>query len=301
MRTVTLGADRGISARARAGRRMKPYLFILPILLFAVGFVYYPFFRTFLYSFSAVNVMGEITSFAGFDNYRYLFSRREFCAAISNTLRLTAMNVPLTMLITLLLGRLLKEKRFLCGLFETMIAATMAVSMGSAALTFRVMLNPTVGWINSVLGIGVRWYEDRNTALYGILLLTVWMGIGFNFLLFLAAFRNVDRDVTDQARLDGAGTARVFFSVELPLVSPTLLYALCTNTILALMTSGPVMILTKGGPSRSTTTLIYLMYTTGYGSGNYAMAACVAAVTFLLTLAFTLAGLWADGKRGDAK
>ena len=301
MRTVTLGADRGISARARAGRRLKPYLFILPILLFAVGFVYYPFFRTFLYSFSAVNVMGEITSFAGFDNYRYLFSRREFGAAISNTLRLTAMNVPLTMLITLLLGRLLKEKRFLCGLFETMIAATMAVSMGSAALTFRVMLNPTVGWINSVLGIGVRWYEDRNTALYGILLLTVWMGIGFNFLLFLAAFRNVDRDVTDQARLDGAGTARVFFSVELLLVSPTLLYALCTNTILALMTSGPIMILTKGGPSRSTTTLIYLMYTTGYGSGNYAMAACVAAVTFLLTLAFTLAGLWADGKRGDAK
>lgn len=301
MRTVTLGTDRGISAMARAGRRMKPYLFVLPILLFAVGFVYYPFFRTFLYSFSAVNVMGEITSFAGFDNYRYLFSRREFGTALSNTLRLTAMNVPLTMFFTLLLGRLLKEKRFLGGLFETMIAATMAVSMGSAALTFRVMLNPTVGWINSALGISLRWYEDRNTALYGILLLTVWMGIGFNFLLFLAAFRNVDRDVTDQARLDGAGPARVFFSVELPLVSPTLLYAVCTNTILALMTSGPVMILTRGGPSRSTTTLIYLMYTTGYGSGNYAMAACVAAVTFLLTLAFTLAGLWADGKRGDAK
>ena len=174
MRTVTLGADRGISARARAGRRMKPYLFILPILVFAVGFVYYPFFRTFLYSFSAVNVMGEITAFAGFDNYRYLFSRREFGTALSNTLRLTVMNVPLTMAFTLLLGRLLKEKRFLGGLFETLIAATMAVSMGSAALTFRVMLNPTVGWINSVLGIGIRWYEDRNTALYGILLVLVY-------------------------------------------------------------------------------------------------------------------------------
>ena len=301
MRTATVRADNGKTVGTRAGRAVKPYLFILPILVFAAGFVYYPFFRTFLYSFSTVNVMGEITSYAGLDNYRYLFSRREFGAALSNTLLLTAMNVPLTMFFTLLLGRLLKEKHFLSGLFETMIAATMAVSMGSAALTFRVMLNPTVGWINSALGIGVRWYEDRNTALYGILLLTVWMGIGFNFLLFLAAFRNVDRDVADQARLDGAGMVRVFFSVELPLVSPTLLYALCTNTILALMTSGPVMILTKGGPSRSTTTLIYLMYTTGYGSGNYAMAACVAAVTFLLTLAFTLAGLWADGKRGDAR
>ncbi len=285
-------------SRRPLGQRMKPYLFILPMLFFAAAFVYYPFVKTFLHSFSTVNFKGEITSFAGLDNYRYLFSRREFGAALGNTLRLTLMNVPLTLLITLVLGRLLKERRFLGGLFETLIASTMAVSMGSAALTFRVLLNPTVGWLNSALGIAVRWYEDRSTALYGILLLTVWMGIGFNFLLFLTAFRNVDRDITDSARLDGAGFFRVLISVELPMISPTVLYALCTNTILALMTSGPIMILTKGGPSRSTTTLIYLMYTTGYGSSNYAMAAAVATVTFLLTLGFTLVSLWADGKRG---
>ena len=283
----------------RAG--LKPYLFILPELLFALVFVYYPFFRTFLYSFSAVNFMGEITSFAGTENYRYLFSRREFAAALGNTLRLTAMNVPLTVILTLALGRLLKEKRFMNGLFETMIAATMAVSMGSAALTFRVLLNPTVGWLNQALGITVRWYEDRSTAMYGILLLTVWMGIGFNFLLFLSAFRGVDGDVTDSARLDGAGPLRVFFSVELPLISPTVVYVVCTNAILALMTSGPVLILTQGGPARSTTTLIYLMYTMGYGSGNYAAAAWVAAVTFALTLGFTLLSLWADGKRRDGR
>ena len=284
-----------------AARALKPYLFILPMLVFAAGFVYYPFFKTFLYSFSTVNFMGEITSFAGLDNYRYLFSRREFAAALGNTLRLTAMNVPLTLILTLALARLLKKKRFLGGLFETMIAATMAVSMGSAALTFRVMLNPTVGWVNRALGIGVRWYTDRNTALYGILMLTVWMGIGFNFLLFLAAFRGVDEDVIDSARLDGAGTARILFSVELPLISPTVLYMVCTNAILALMTSGPVLILTQGGPARSTTTLIYLMYTTGYGSSNYAMAACVAVVTFLLTLGFTVVSLWADGRREGRK
>lgn len=284
-----------------AARALKPYLFILPMLVFAAGFVYYPFFKTFLYSFSTVNFMGEITSFAGLDNYRYLFSRREFAAALGNTLRLTAMNVPLTLIVTLTLARLLKKKRFPGGLFETMIAATMAVSMGSAALTFRVMLNPTVGWVNRALGIGVRWYTDRNTALYGILMLTVWMGIGFNFLLFLAAFRGVDEDVIDSARLDGAGTARILFSVELPLISPTVLYMVCTNAILALMTSGPVLILTQGGPARSTTTLIYLMYTTGYGSSNYAMAACVAVVTFLLTLGFTVVSLWADGRREGRK
>ena len=282
-----------------AGQKIKPYLFLLPMLLFAVFFVYYPFLKTFLYSFSTVNVMGQMTGFAGFENYAYLFSRREFSTALFNTLKLTAMNVPLTLVITLLLARLLKKRRRFTGVFETLIASTMAVSMGAASLIFKVFLNPTVGLLNHWLGLSVGWYQDRNTALYGILLLTVWMGIGYNFLLFLSAFRSVPLDMLESARLDGAGAWTVFFKMELPMIFPTIVYMVCTNTILALMTSGPILILTQGGPARSTTTLIYLMYTTGYGSNNYSMAACVSVVTFGITLLFTLVSLYADGKKAQ--
>ena len=96
------------------------------------------------------------------------------------------------------------------------------------------------------------------------------------------------KDLTDCAALEGAGALRKLFSVQLPMISPTILYVVCTNMIQALMTSGPVLILTQGGPARSTTTLIYLMYTSGYGSSNYSLAACVSLVSFALTLAFTL-------------
>ena len=165
----------------------------------------------------------------------------------------------------------------------------MAVSMPSIALIFKVLLNPSVGFVNYALGLDVGWYTDRHTAMAGILMLTVWMGIGFNYLLFLSAFRGIPEDMLDSAELDGAGKFRtILFKIQLPLISPTMLYVVCTNMIQAMMTSGPILILTQGGPSRSTTTLIYLMYTAGYRSSNYSLAACVSIIAFLLTLTFTL-------------
>ncbi len=140
-------------------------------------------------------------------------------------------------------------------------------------------------------------FADRHTAMAGILMLTVWMGIGFNYVLILNAFRGIPEDVIGCARLDGAGPLRMLFSIQLPLISPTLLYVVCTNMIQAMMTSGPVMILTQGGPSRSTTTLIYLMYTAGYRSANYSLAACVSLVAFALTFGFAVMLFWLEGRR----
>ncbi len=280
-----------------AAQRLKPYLFLLPMLIFAAGFVYYPFFKTFLYSFSRVNARGEILGFVGLENFTYLFSRREFSAALGNTLRLALINVPVTVGITMLFASLCTRRRGISAAAETMFALPMAIAMSAIALIFKVLLNPTVGYVNHLFGWTVGWYRDKNTALSGIILLTVWMGIGFNFLLFLSAFRGVPDQLIESAHLDGAGAAAVFFFIRLPLITPTLLYVVCTNMVQALMTSGPVMILTQGGPSRSTTTLIYMMYTSGYGSSNYSLAACVVLVTFALTLVCTLLAFAAERKK----
>lgn len=256
--------------------------------VFAIGFQYWPFLKTAIQSVCIVNFRGEITGFAGLQNFRYLFSRREFTAALRNTLFLAFVNVPVTLVLTLFLAFLTAERRRLFGITETLLALPMAVSMSSVAMIFRVLLNPTVGYVNHFLGLNVGWLTDRHWAMPAILIMTVWMGIAFNYLLFLSAFRAVPRDLIDSAALEGAGTLRVLVSVQLPLISPTILFVVCTNTIQAMMTNGPVLILTQGGPARSTTTLIYLMYTSGYGSSNYSLAACVSLISFALTLMFTL-------------
>ncbi|MBR1606719.1 MAG: sugar ABC transporter permease [Clostridia bacterium] len=269
-------------------RVLKPYLYLLPMLVFALGFVYYPFAKTVAQSVSVVNFRGEITGFAGLENFRYLFSRREFSIAMQNTLKLMLINVPVTLILTCLLAWFSNRRTFLSPVYETLLALPMTVSMPVITLIFKVLLNPSVGFVNYALGLDVGWYTDRHTAMAGILMLTVWMGIGFNYVLILNAFRGIPEDLIGCARLDGAGPLRMLFSIQLPLISPTLLYVVCTNMIQAMMTSGPVMILTQGGPSRSTTTLIYLMYTAGYRSANYGLAACVSLVAFALTFGFAV-------------
>ena len=264
------------------------YFMILPMFILAVGFVYYPFFRTIIESFSLVNFRGQITGFAGLENYRYLFSRREFATAIKNTLFLSFINVPITVFITLSLAWLCNRKGPVPAVMQTAFALPMAVSMSSIALIFKVLLNPTVGYVNYALHLNIGWLTDRHYAMPSILILTVWMGIAFNFLLFLSAFKAIPDEIVESAQLEGAGSATILFKIQLPLVSPTMLYVVCTNMIQAMMTSGPILILTQGGPARSTTTLIYFMYTSGYSSGNYSLAACVSIITFLLTLTFTL-------------
>ena len=178
-----------------------------------------------------------------------------------------------------------------------MLAMPMTVSMAAITLIFKVLLNPTVGFVNYALGLRVGWYTDRHTAMSGILLLTIWMGIGFNYLLFLSAFRAVPEDMLGSARLDGAGPLTVLWRIQIPMISPTILFVACTNMIQAMMTSGPILILTQGGPPRSTTTLIYLMYTAGYRSSNYGLASAVSLVAFALTLTFAALLLWLERRK----
>ena len=276
---------------------LRPYLLILPMLIFAVLFVYFPFARTLRHAFSKVNALGQAVGTAGLDNFMYLFSRRDFGQTFFNTVRLTLLNVPLTVAITLGLAALCTSRRRFSAVPETLISIPMAVSMSAAALIFKVMLNPTVGFVDQALGIDYAWYENAGTALNAVLALTVWMGIGFNFLLFLGALRGLPSSVLEAARVDGAGPVRRFFAVDLPLIAPTVLYVVCTNAVLAIMTSGPILIITQGGPRHATSTLIYMMVSSGYASSNYSLAACVSLIAFALSVPFALLGLYADVRR----
>lgn len=291
----------GTKTGRRGLRAARPYLYILPMLIFALVFCYYPAIKTLLYSFSLVNIQGEIVGFAGLENYQYLFSRRDFGIALTNTLKLVAINTPVTLIITLLFAVLCARKKPGIGVAEWLFSLPMAVSMSAAALIFQVLLNPSTGFINAVLGLDIGWLEDKNTAMWAILLITIWMGIGFNFLLLLSALRSIPSGVLDAAALDGCKPLRLFFQVQLPHILPTVFYVLCSNLVLAILTSGPIIMLTDGGPARSTTTLVFMLYSSGYGSSNYSLAACVSVVAFLLSFTFAFGAFVLDGKRGRDK
>lgn len=284
-------------SKQKTMKTLKILAFLAPILVFAVLFVYYPFIKTLINSLCAVNDKGEILKFVGLENFEYVFGRSDFKKALTNSLLITAINVPCTLLITITLGRLATKKRRLSPVYETLFTLPMSISMSAACMIFKSMFSPTLGIVNAVLGLELGWFESRDTALYTCIILTVWMGIGFDFLLFQSAFRSIPQSVTEAADLDGAGFFVRLFRIELPMISPTVFYVLCTNAVLAMMTSGPMIIITQGGPSRSTTTLMYMMYASGYGSSNYSLAAVVSLVAFALTFGFTLVSFILERKK----
>lgn len=283
--------------RMRTRKRLKIIGFLAPILIFAILFVYYPFVKTIINSLYAVNDKGELLKFVGLENYEYVFGRSDFKKALVNSVIITLINVPCTLIITISLARLATKRRRLSPVYETMFTLPMSISMSAACMIFKSMFSPTLGCINAYLGTKLGWFESRDTALYTCIILTVWMGIGFDFLLFQSAFRGIPKQVTEAADLDGAGFFTRFFKIELPLVSSTIFYVLCTNTVLAIMTSGPMIIITQGGPSKSTTTLMYMMFSSGYGSSNYSLAAVVSLVAFVLTFGFTLVSFIFERKK----
>ena len=274
--------------RLKTQKRLKIIAFMAPIMIFAILFVYYPFIRTVVNSLCAVNDKGEILRFVGLENFSYVFGRSDFKLALQHTLIITVINVPVTLFITISLALLANKKRRLSPVYETLFTLPMSISMSAAWMIFKSMFSPTLGFVNAFFGTNLGWFESRDTALYTCIILTVWMGIGFDFLLFQSALRGIPSHIMEAAELDGAGFFTRVFKIQLPMISSTIFYVLCTNTVLAMMTSGPMIIITQGGPSRSTTTLMHMMFASGYGSSNYSLAAVVSLVAFVLTFGFTL-------------
>lgn len=282
--------------RRREGRRV--FFLLLPIMVFAIAFVYFPFIRTIINAFSRVNSKGIIKGFAGLENFIYTYSRKDFLPALKHTLIIAIFNVPITLVITLTLALLSQKRRRLSAVYETMFTLPMSVSMSAACMIFKSMFSPSVGFINYFFSLKLGWFESTETALATCIILTVWMGIGFDYLLLLSALRGIPKSVMEATEVDGISLWRKIFLVEIPLISPTIFYIFCTNLVLCMMTSAPMIIIMGVSPeSSATNTLMSMMYQSGFSSSDYGLAAVLSLTAFLLTLLFTILSFVAEKRR----
>ena len=282
--------------RRREGRRV--FFLLLPIMVFAIAFVYFPFIRTIINAFSRVNSKGIIKGFAGLENFIYTYSRKDFLPALKHTLIIAIFNVPITLVITLTLALLSQKRRRLSAVYETMFTLPMSVSMSAACMIFKSMFSPSVGFINYFFSLKLGWFESSETALASCIILTVWMGIGFDYLLLLSALRGIPKSVMEATEVDGISLWRKIFLVEIPLISPTIFYIFCTNLVLCMMTSAPMIIIMGVSPeSSATNTLMSMMYQSGFSSSDYGLAAVLSLTAFILTLLFTILSFVAEKRR----
>lgn len=267
---------------------IKAYLYILPALFLATLFVYYPFLKSALSSFFLVRHDGSLGAFVGLENYRKLFETGIFQESLAHTFLFMALFVPLNTIIIFIAALLTEQKRKGNSLFETIFMLPMAMGLSSAALLFKFLFNPSAGMLNRILKINVGWNTEALPALFSVVFLGVFLDFGLDYLLLLSALRNVNKSVLEAGRVDGAGEGRIFFSLRLPLVAPTLSYVIFIAIKDALLICSPIMVMTEGGPYRSTQTVVYYYYIEAFKNSNFASAACVSTLVFVIAGFFLL-------------
>ena len=253
-------------------RRIEPYLYLLPGLIVIIAFIYSPFVKTIVGSTYKVDMFGQLKEFCGLDNYVKPFTNESFYKALGQTFLHTVIFVPFSILIGFVLALIADKKSRFHRVYEVLFCLSMTVSISIACQIFRMMYNPSYGMIKKIFGISVEWLTDSQFAMLAITIITIWVNIGFNYIYLSAAIKNVPDDVMESAEIDGANYFTKVRKFILPLISPSMFYLIVTSIITGLTMITPVLILTKGGPSKATETLLYSMYTYAYTNSNYGTA-----------------------------
>ena len=267
-------------------------LYLLPSIVLFGLFVFYPMAKTIYLSFFLTNQNGVPVYFNGIENYTYIFTSDEFRNSMKATLLFVIYTVPVSVLLALVLAILANEKLRGVGIYRTIFSSTMGMSVAASAVIWLFLFHPSVGAFNNVLKAinipTVQWLLDPDWALLSISLTTIWMNIGFNFLVILGGLQNIDESLYESATIDGAGYFAKLRKITLPLLSPTLFFIVTISLINAFQSFGQIDILTKGGPIQSTNLVVYSIYKEAFINYQFGTASAQAIVLFFVVLIVTI-------------
>ncbi len=243
-------------------------LFIAPQVLLTLIFFIWPAFNALVQAFMFSDAFGLHTQFAGLVNFIDLASDPAFLKAVTVTLLLAFFITFLTLTLGLFLATLIQKRRKSQQLYKTLFIWPYAVAPAIAAILWRFLCQPTIGWLTA----GLHYFNyDFNYLIYPkqallvIIFTASWQQLSYNFLFFFAALQAIPKSLIEAAILDGASGWRRFWQIIFPLLSPTTFFLLIMNLIYACFdTFGIIDVLTKGGPENSTSTLIYKVYQDGF-------------------------------------
>ncbi len=269
------------------------YLFMLPFLLFFVGFVIYPMFMCIYTSFFDATMNRE-DIFIGFQNYVDLVNDPVFWTALENTLIIVVVSVPVTCAFSLWIATLISKMHvtatsaFRCIFYLPVVTGSVAVTM-----VWKWMFNNYYGILNylgkgaGLLDKNINWLGDPKYALGCIILILLTTSVGQPIVLYVSALDNVDKSLVEAAHVDGATETQAFWKIKWPQMMPTTLYILVITTINSFQCFALIQLLTSGGPKNSTMTIMYYIYYNAfkqykYGYGN-AMGVILAIIIAILS------------------
>lgn len=298
MKTASPGARRRMS-RQRRSEIVTGYAMASPALLGSALFVLLPLVALVWYSLNEWKVLTGDMSFVGWANYERLFTD----PALLNSLQVTGvfsvglvvLNISLALVLAVMLNQRFRGTAF----FRTVFFSPVVVSLVAWTIVWGFLFQKD-GGINGYLELvgidGPNWLREGPTAMLAVIVVQVFKGVGLNMVLLLAALQGVPEEMREAAALDGAGRARVFRSIVLPLISPTLMLVSIVTVVGSLQVFAQIAVLTSGGPGDSTTVLVYYLYQQAFELKDFGYGSAIAMLLFVIVLVLTLLQ-WAGRKK----
>ncbi|MEK3782587.1 carbohydrate ABC transporter permease [Paenibacillus sp. FSL R5-0810] len=293
---------RGFGRSLRRGEQLWGMVFISPMLIGVMILVLFPIIATLVLGFADWNfVQGwDGIRWVGLQNFRSLLEDDIFLKSIRNNM-IFLLTVPIYMIISMALAILIDRHVYMKGYFKVAYFMPYISNIVAVAVVWQVLFQPSYGPINEVLrSIGIasppKWIADPNYALVSIMMISVWISIGFNLIIYIAGLQSIPKDLYEAAEIDGANGWTKFRRITLSLLSPTSFFLLVTGIISTFKVFDIIAVMTQGGPIGSTTMMVWYLYDTAFVNLKVGYASSIAAVLFGFVMLITL-GQWAAQKK----
>ncbi|MBS4193044.1 sugar ABC transporter permease [Bacillus sp. FJAT-49705] len=279
------------------------FLYLLPALLIITVFTIYPIIKSLLISFyNDYDFFQDIVYERGIDSYIYLWNDPNFHLALKNTFIFVIGVVPCSIILSLLIAILLNTNIKLRALFRTVYFIPFVTSVVAVSIVWRWIFHTEYGVLNYFLGLfgvdPIAWLTDPKWAMPSLIILSIWKGLGYNIIIFLAGLQNINDQYYLAAKIDGASAIKRFFFITVPLLSPTTFFVSVVSIIGSFKVFDEIYALFGGqpGPASSALTVVYYIFEKFYGEWNFGVASAAAYCLFIIIFILTLIQLYI-GKR----
>ena len=275
--------------------------FVSPMLIGVIILVLFPILATLVLGFADWNfVQGwDGIQWVGFQNFRQPLEDDMFIKSVRNNI-LFLLTVPVYMIISMTLAILIDRFVYMKGYFKVAYFMPYISNIVAVAVVWQVLFQPSYGPINEILRtLGIsdppKWIADPNFALISIMLISIWISIGFNLIIYIAGLQSIPKDLYEAADIDGANGWTKFRRIT-RLLSPTSFFLLVTGVISTFKVFDIIAVMTQGGPIGSTTMMVWYLYDTAFVNLKVGYASSIAAVLFGFVMLITL-GQWVAQKK----
>ncbi len=286
----------------KLNRKLTPYVFLLPALLILAVSSFWPVLQAIYLSFTDYDIIGS-PNFIGLKNYEQLWKDQLFWKVLFNTLIYMVVAVPSLVILPLFLAILVNQKLRGIQFFRAAYYVPVIVSVVVAGIAWKWIYaeNGLLNYFTSIFSsVKIPWLTNSSTAIFAIIAVTIWKGLGYYMVIYLAGLQTIPQDLYEAAAIDGSDGWRKHVDITIPLLKPYITLVTVISAIAAMKVFEEVYVMSRGGPANSSKTVVYYLYEKGFSSLEMGYASAIGVVLFVVVFVLSVLSVRSVDPTGGA-